>query len=164
MSSVTRFIRQVQPHTTYYSASAVIASPSTTAYELVPTAGAAATGNYPAGTMSTNVTALNDAIVAASTATATSGRLMLRDMGKTVRAPLTVGGNVGFFRQVQLVAPSAITAAQGYAGGAAGVSFGVLGSASAPDAYTAYLTFYIPVAVAGMAAPVVSSHIASGQM
>lgn len=151
MSSVTRFIRQIQPDNTYYSAATVLSAPNTYAYELVPSAGAV--GNYPAGYMAAAGTSLAlQTALTASTYAANSA--LLRDMGKTIRAPVgSVSGNVGYFRQVQLLVPS-------HAGNAANVQ----GSVSAPDAYSPYLTFYVPVAVAGISAAVIPSHGLSGQM
>jgi hypothetical protein len=146
MSSVTRFIRQIPVSTTYYSASAIVSSPSTLAFELVPSVGNII-GNYPPGTMSTNVSALNSRIAAAVSSAGGAANVMLRDMGKTVRAALTSDTTkVGFFRQVQLIAPAPITS---YIGGSDGSNFGVVAGA---DAYTAYLTFYIPIAALGASA------------
>jgi hypothetical protein len=84
----------------------------------------------------------------------TAANLLLRDMGKTVRAPVgSIGGNVGYFRQVQLLAPAAANAAV--------LNGGVLGAVSAPDAYTPYLTFYVSVAIAGVSAAAIPIHAAS---
>jgi hypothetical protein len=81
MSSVTRFIRQIQPESTYYSAAAVLAAPTTYAYELIPSAGAL--GNYPAGYMAAASGALQTALTASTYA---ANSALLRDMGKTIRA------------------------------------------------------------------------------
>lgn len=153
MSSVQRFIRQIQPDNTYYSAANVLSAIATNAYELVPSAGAI--GNYPAGVMTP--AGANALFTAISNAVAVHGAsaLLLRDMGKTVKAALA-GGAVGYFRQVQLLAPAAANAAV--------LNGGVLGAVSAPSANTSYLTFYVSVAVAGVAAAVIPSHGLSGQM
>jgi hypothetical protein len=82
----------------------------------------------------------------------TAANLLLRDMGKTVRAAHS-NGNVGYFRQVQLLAPAAANAAV--------LNGGVLGAVSAPDAYTPYLTFYVSVAIAGVSAAAIPIHAAS---
>ena len=149
MSSVTRFIRQIQPDNTYHSAAAVLAAPATYAYELQPSAGAI--GNYPAGFMAAASGALATALTASTYA---ANSALLRDMGKTVRAPVgSISGNVGYFRQVQLLVPSH-----------AGVAANVQGAVSVPDQYTSYLTFYVPVAVAGISAALIPSHALSGQM
>lgn len=146
MSSVTRFIRQIQPESTYYSAAAVLAAPTTYAYELIPSAGAL--GNYPAGYMAAASGALQTALTASTYA---ANSALLRDMGKTIRAPVTsVSGNVGYFRQVQLLVPS-------HAANPANVQ----GSVSAPDAYSPYLTFYVPIAIAGISAALIPIHAAS---
>jgi hypothetical protein len=103
---------------------------------------------------------------------------ILRDLGKTIYAsygatntaadprlaPSTA--NFGYFRQVQLLKPSAIVA-DNFIGGTSGSTFGVLGAQNNPDNYTDYLTFYIPVTVAGVRGPVPTQNayvIAGGQM
>jgi hypothetical protein len=51
-------------------------------------------------------------------------------------------------------------------GGVSGSTFGVLGAPGTPDPFTNYLTFYIPVTVAGVtaSAPTLAYAIAGGQM
>ena len=147
MSSVTRFIRQIQPDNTYYSAATVLSAPATYAFELVPSAGAV--GNYPAGVMTAASGPLATALTASTYA---ANSALLRDMGKTIRAAIT-GGNVGYFRQVQLLVPSH-----------AGVAANVQGAVLVPDQYSPYLTFYVPVAIAGISAAAIPSHGLSGQM
>ena len=154
MSSVTRFIRQVQ--TPYFSATTVQGTPGTYAYEFQPSA-ANTVGNYPPGYMIAATTPLTDAITAAG------ANSVLRDMGKTIQAPVgSLTGNIGFFRQVQLLAPAAVTAAQGYAGGVAGSTFGVRGA----PIYNDYVVFYIPITVGGVNADMAHSVTPSafGQM
>jgi hypothetical protein len=161
MSSVTRFIRQIPLATTYYNVSAAVLA-GTGVYEFVPTA-ANYVGNYPPGYMQTASAALQAALATAGT----SSDLVLRDMGKTLFAPVgSLSGNAGYFRQVQLLKPSAITAAQGFIGGTAGNRFGVLGDANTPDAYTDFMTFYIAVPVSGVLGGTLSGlfPIAGGQM
>jgi hypothetical protein len=152
MSSVTRFIKQVPLSTTYYSVPASMLSAGTGVYEFVPTA-TNTVGNYAPGFMQAASTALVNALATAGPYTS----CVLRDMGKTVQAPITsLTGNVGFFRQVQLLKPAA-----------SGTSFGVLGAVNTPDAYTDYFTFYIPVPVAGLSAVATMSlafPAAGGQM
>jgi hypothetical protein len=144
MSSVTRFIRQIPASASHLNAATVIANASSMVFELVPSA-TNVVGNYPPGYMQAASLALQAAITAAG------ANVVLRDMGKTILAPVTsVSGNQGFFRQVQLIAPAALSASQGFNGGSAGSTFGVLGASNVPDAYTDYLTFYIPVSVAGV--------------
>lgn len=161
MSSVTRFIRQVPLSTTYYNVSSAILA-GTGVYEFVPTA-ANYVGNYPPGYMITASAALQAALATAGT----TSTLVLRDMGKTIFAPVSsLTGDSGYFRQVQLLKPSAVTAAQGFIGGTAGNTFGVLGAENTPDAYTDYMTFYIAVPVAGVLGGTLSGlyPIAGGQM
>jgi hypothetical protein len=163
MSSVQRFIRQIPAHTQYYSAATVIASVATTAYELVPAAGNVV-GNYPPGTMTAASAGSGVGLAILQAANALPNSLVLRDMGKTVRAALTANtAQVGFFRQVQLIAPAAITS---YIGGASASSFGVLGSpAPGVDAYTSFQTFYIPIIALGASVNVagLTSHNACQQ-
>jgi hypothetical protein len=160
MSSVTRFIRQVPVSTTYYNAVAVLGATSTMVFELVPSA-SNIVANYPPGYVKAAgpelIAALADAVTAH-----TAANLVLRDMGKTIYAQYGTGiasDPSAYFRQVQLLRPSGIsTAAQ---------AFGVLGGQNIPDAYTDFLTFYIPVAVAGVKGPQVNTQafaIAGGQM
>jgi hypothetical protein len=181
MSSVTRFIRQVPLSTTYYDAAAVItasASPSSqiTIYEFYND-GSNYVGNYPPG----YVLPASNGLCSTIAAQGSSSSLILRDMGKTIYAaygalntaadpratPSTV--SYGYFRQVQLLKPTAIgfgTANQ-IIGGTSGSNFGVLGAQNNPDNYTDFLTFYIPVTVAGVRGPVVNTAayaIAGGQM
>ena len=150
MSSVSRFIRQVPLSTTYYNAQTILANIAAQVFEFVPTS-ANYTGNYPPGTMQTASVALQASIAQAVNLNGITF-LVLRDMGKTVFAPVSAatGAASGYFRQVQLLSPAAITSAQGFIGGTAGNTFGVLGGNSTPDAYTDFLTFYIPVTVAGV--------------
>ena len=150
MSSVTRFIRQIPAQASLLNAATVAAAPGSLVYELVPDA-SNVIGNYPPGYVQIAsaplIVAINEAVNAAGGAS----NLILRDMGKTILAPFnSASGNKGFFRQVQLLRPAALSASQGFNGGSAGSTFGVLGAANTPDAYTDYLTFFIPVSVAGV--------------
>lgn len=151
MSSVTRFIRQIPAEASRYSAATVATNPSTMVYELVPDA-ANVTGNYVGnGYVQLASTALVLAIQQAVNAAGGAGNLVLRDMGKTILAPVAgLSGNKGYFRHVQLIAPAALNNAQGFNGGSNGSAFGVLGAANTPDAYTDYLSFYIPVSIGGV--------------
>jgi hypothetical protein len=173
MSSVTRFIRQIPVSTTYYNAQGLFTStPSAgtvvtgTVFEFVPSA-SNYVGNYPSGFNNTTggyVAPASDALKVAlqqnytATESASGAALVLRDMGKTIFAPITAAvgtpadatSSWGYFRQVQLIRPSVMTAAQSFMGGVSGSTFGVLGAANTPDAYTDYLTFYIPVSIGGV--------------
>lgn len=159
MSSVQRFLRQVPLATTYYNSQGVIANAGTTVFEFVPSS-ANVVGNYPPGYMQTPSLALQTAIAAAGTVS------VLRDMGKTIRAPLgSLTGDVGTYRQVQLLLPADVST---YIGGLSGSSNGVLGAAATPDNYTNYLTFYVraPVGGQGLAAAAAAAlyPVAGGQM
>lgn len=151
MSSVTRFIRQIPAEASHLSAAAIAAAPASMIYELVPSA-SNVVGNYPnGGYVQLASAALILAVQEAVNAAGAASSLILRDMGKTILAPVgSASGNQGFFRHVQLLRPQALSASQGFNGGSGGSSFGVLGAANTPDAYTDYLSFYIPVSVAGV--------------
>jgi hypothetical protein len=147
MSSVTRFIRQVPNSTTYYSVNASVLL-GANLYEFQPSA-ANYVGNYPPGFMvvASGVAADVASLVEAGTVLT----LVLRDMGKTIFAQITNSSGVaGWFRQVQVLKPTGITAAQGFIGGTAGQTFGVLGAASVPNGNTDYFTFYVAVPVGGV--------------
>ena len=105
--------------------------------------GAGAGGSFLPGAFSAASWETGNAYVSSISSIGAGG--LLRDMGKTIQAPIGNGANpsVGFFRQVQLLLPSALTAAQGYNGGLNGNTFGVTG--------VSYLTFYVPTVVLGIA-------------
>lgn len=150
MSSVTRFIRQIPIESQHYSAAAVAASPASMVYEFVPAA-SNVVGNYMPGYVQLASAALVAAINQAVAAAGGASNLVLRDMGKTILAPVgSASANQGYFRHVQLLRPDALSASQGFNGGSAGSNFGVLGAANVPDAYTDYLSFYIPVGLNGV--------------
>jgi hypothetical protein len=179
MSSVTRFIRQVPVSTTYYSANSIIGGPFspganiTNAYQFIPD-GSNYVGNYPPGFMTqaspgSGVPA-GVALYNAINELGNNPALILRDMGKTIKARYDTAGAIGtlsdgegFFREVQLLNPGPLGTAAGTSviGGTNGSAFGVLGAAPT------YLTFYISVTVAGVRgpAPTVPTYaIAGGQM
>jgi len=172
MSSVTRFTRQIAQGNTYYLATGILTGSFTYVYELVPGA-ANVVGNYPsasAGSYMQNASAALQAALNQLLNVNAAATLLLRDMGKTIQAPVgNTTGPTAFFRMVQVINPGAISYTQGVIGGASGTTFGVLGAVSTPDAYTNYLTFYIPVAVAGVSGLTVTPaaiplQIASGSM
>lgn len=168
MSSVTRFLKQLpagQGQT--YLTSTSLGLIDNCAYAFIPTS-ANVVGNYPPGAMvllsnDASLGGLQNAIVnalsyAQASPTAVPTLLgVLRDMGKTIFAPVsgTVAGvpaaltsassNYGYFRQVQLLVPGAVTANQ--VGGASGSAFGVVGPSPTGSSY---LTFYLPVSVASV--------------
>jgi len=157
MSSVTRFIRQINNNNAFVKATDLVAAPATYVFELVPADGNVV-GNYAPGYMQAGSASLRGAITAAA-----GSNPVLRDMGKTVRAPLgSASGAIGYFRQVQLLVPAG--EAGKFIGGPSGNAGGVVGSS--PDAYSPYMTFYVPVVVYGVnAVPTgVASHVLCGQM
>jgi hypothetical protein len=167
MSSVTRFLKQVPAGLNYYS----LPTAYTSLYEFVPSS-SNTVGNYPPGAM---VAAANSAALAAYLQTTgmpyAGGSLqagfVMRDMGKTVKASIasseanaaagTVSANTeAHFRQFQILKPVA-----GNVDGA----FGVSGAATIPNAYTDYVTVYIPVTILGtVAAPAGVALVPGGQM
>jgi len=154
MSSVTRFIRQIPSSASHLNAAALVAGAASLAFELVPSSGNIV-GNYPPGYVQ-NSAALAAAITAANAAA--SGAVLLRDMGKTILAPVgSLSGAQQYYRQVQLIAPAALSS--GFVG-----NFGVLGAAANPSANVDYLSFYIPVSVAGVGVAVNAYPVAAGQM
>ena len=159
MSSVTRFLRQIPTGLTYVNPSTLIS----VALDFVPTAGNYV-GNYPPGYMATAATTGLSNILAG-----VGGQALVRDMGKTIFAPYaSVAGNLGFFREYQLLSVTPITPAQGFLGGVTGNTFGVVGpsSATVPGTST-FATFYLPVAIAGVGSPATLPVInaqAGGQM
>ncbi len=156
MSSVQRFLKQVAPSNAFVGAGA-LATLRDTAHMLVPTS-ANVVANYPSsgGALVEASDDLKNAImqVLANTPSPVYA-VVLRDMGKTVFGPTASSAanaangvyqsTYGYFRQVQLLTPLATNATQ--VGGSTGSAFGVLGSS---PLYSPYLTFYLPVPVAGV--------------
>jgi hypothetical protein len=171
MSSVTRFIRQIPVSTTYYDAAGVITNASSSAGNNLYTFTADEgnyVGNYTPGYMTAgNAQLVAQIAAAAAKATSTSSTLVLRDMGKTLFARVGVSGtNKGYFRQVQLINPTAITSTN-ILGGTTGTNFGVLGAPGVPAPGDDYFSFYIPVTVAGVSvasANLAAYAVAGGQM
>ena len=154
MSSVQRFLKQHAPSQQFFSAPATGVLNAAAVYEFVPTS-TNVVGNYPPGYVQLITGAVATAIAAQNNGVNAPNGVVLRDMGKTIFAPIdSATGVMGHFRQVQLLAPKAVSASQGFIGGVAGNTFGVLGvpagSGATTDAYTSYLTFYIPVTVGGV--------------
>jgi hypothetical protein len=152
MSSVTRFLKQYDASQTYLSVPTTL----TQLYEFVPSTGT--TGNYPAGfVQSIAGTAVATYIVQQ----AATGTLIMRDMGKTITAPITnLAGVVGRYRQVQVLAARDLNATNN--------TFGVIGvPAGTPtytDAYVSYYVLYIPVPIGGVlgAAPLAGVNVLTG--
>ena len=160
MSSITRFLKS---HTqTYLTAPSSGVLDATKVYEFIPTNGNVVM-NYPPGyvrIITGNAAAVVTALAAQNNGVNAPNGVVLRDMGKTIYAPVgSLTGVSGHFRQVQLLAPQSINATQQFIGGTAGNTFGVLGSPAGgdnTDAYTGYLTFYIAVPVGGVLGAAVS--------
>lgn len=167
MSSVTRFIRQIPVSTTYYDATNSLAN----AYAFIPLP-SNYVGNYPPGgvVLCSSATLTAAAILNQQLGVVGVADAVVRDIGKTIYAEvLTAAGAsngasalFGYFREVQLLKPLPIgLTSNTIIGGTNGTAFGVGGSAGA------YLTFYIPVTVAGVRASAPGGNfyaIAGGQM
>jgi hypothetical protein len=155
MSSVTRFLKQYDPSQSYLTVPASL----TALYEFVPSG--TVTGNYPAGyVQAVSGTAATEIV---KQAVAGNGTLVLRDMGKTITAPITSAtGVVGRYRQVQLLGVKDLNATN--------QTFGVLGQpagGAATNANVSYYVLYIPVPIAGVlgAAPLTGvAALVGGQM
>lgn len=157
MSSVTRFLRQIPVGQPTYGIGInnSLNVVRDAACVLVPSSGNYV-GNYPPGLVAPADAGLKNAIVTADDSVP-STYAVVRDMGKTIFAQTadtvalaqagTGNGSWGYFRQVQLLLPQPITTTQGFLGGTNGSVFGVYGG-SPP--YAPYLTFYVPIDVAGV--------------
>lgn len=143
MSSVTRFLTQVNSSAAIFSAGNIAA----VAYDFNPASGNVV-GNYPPG----YVTAV-PASTAALITSAVSAGAVLRDMGKTIYAGIGATPTAyGRFRQVQVLVPSIGT--NNFIGGTTGSTSGVIGGVGIGSALTNYMTFYIPVVNNGLSAVV----------
>jgi hypothetical protein len=153
MSSVTRFIRQVGPSGKFLNAAVIAAAPATYCYEFTPASGNVV-GNYPPGFMNAAGSPLQASISQIANNAGGVANLIIRDMGKTVKAQITnASGAIGFFRQVQLVYPQPL----GF-----NSTNGVYG-----DAATHFLSFYVPIVIDGVAvvpAAAVAAHALCGQL
>lgn len=178
MLSKHKITRQIPLTTTYYDATKVVNEPGTYAFSFYPSSGQGAfagvnsskgymvRGDWEQFLNGTLIYSINSAVAAAGGA----HMVVLRDMGKTVysgyiddfSALFTGVQKKAYFRQVQLISPTAL-GANGWNGGPNGSTFGVtgypaviskliLGGASGPLNSTAYLTFYIPVTIANIVA------------
>lgn len=138
MSSVTRFLTQVNTSAAIFSAGNALASPATAAYEFIPASGNTV-GNYPPG----YVQLLPLSVSALLNGLPVNGAV-LRDMGKTIYAGIGATPTAyGRFRQVQVLVPS--VGNNNFIGGTSGNTGGVIGGPGIGDAYTNYMTFYVPV-------------------
>jgi hypothetical protein len=141
MSSIQSFLRQRNV------ANSLLQAPTTAGcyYNFVSGPGNYV-GNYPPGYM----VAAEAAIAAAAAAQS----LLIRDMGKTIKAPIgtSVTATEGFFREVQLIAPVASVSATGSTtfGVGSGVAGGAAGTVPAGNTgFDGYGTFYIPIVIDG---------------
>ena len=136
MSSVQRFIRQINHDSMYFSAATVVSNAATVAFDFTPSS-SNVVGNYPPGYMTAAGSGALATLIAQANA---AGPVILRDMGKTVQAVVGSSGTVlAFYRQVQLISLLATSVG------------GVQGGVNVPTAGSDYLTFYIPISVAGSA-------------
>ena len=150
MSSVQRFLKQIPADKSQY---AFNAAGVPNLYELVPGAGNVV-GNYP-GSVG-YVQALNSANGTGLLIAGLGANVVVRDMGKTIRAPIaSPTGAIGYFRQIQFLLPGPLTSV---VGGVGAPSFGVTGGQAAASNY---LTVYAPVAVGGIL-PLATAILANG--
>lgn len=140
MSSVTRFLTQVNPSASIFSAGNI----ATVAYEFIPASGNTV-GNYPPGYVQ-----VAPAPVLALLASAVSAGAVLRDMGKTIYAGVGATPTAyGRFRQVQVLVPQ--VGNNNFVGGSGNLATGgVIGGPAIGDAYTNYMVIYIPIVSNGM--------------
>ena len=130
MSSVQSFLKQRVPSATLFNAPT-----NTTCYYQLAAASGNLTGNYPPGYM-------------VASAPAVVAGLLIRDMGKTVKAKIGADPNgtaiAGFFRAVQLIDPSK----------PATVPFGVIGNAPTAGnvGNMGYETYYLATVIDGSVA------------
>jgi hypothetical protein len=139
MTSIDKTLRQRDQATSFASA------PSNPCYYTFIAISGNYVGNYSPGYMQ-------------KTAEIPTGKgILIRDMGKTIKAPIGVSGVLdinatsGFFRAVQFIFPVASVSATGST--TFGVGIGSSGAAVLPTAGnigdTGYGTYYIPVVVDG---------------
>ena len=154
MSSIQSFLRQRSQTSTFFQA------PTNACYYTFVAGPGNYVGNYPPGYMM-----LADAYIPATVlaAASTTQPLLIRDMGKTIKAPIGVlnatpilspAATEGFFREVQLINPVAAVSAtssttfgvgNGATGGAAAGTLPSAGNAGSDG----YGTFYIPIVIDG---------------
>lgn len=154
MTSVTRFLTQVNTSATIFSAGNALSNPATAAYEFVPASGNVV-GNYPPGYVQ-----LVPASVATLLAAAATSGAVLRDMGKTIYAGVGATPTAyGRFRQVQVLVPTVGT--NNFIGGTTGSTSGVIGGPGIGDAFTNYMTIYLPVVHNGIVPSVAANAIST---
>ena len=147
MTSVQRSMRQRDITTSFLQA------PANQCYYIFVSGAGSVTGNYP-GTLTSGYMMLAESIPTPSQG------YILRDMGKTIRAALSVGANsnflqpianTGFFRAVQLITPVAAVAPTGSTTFGVGTnSLGAGNLISAGNVGDAgYGTYYVPIVIDG---------------
>jgi hypothetical protein len=141
MSSIQSFLRQRNVANTIFSA------PTTSGcyYTFVATAGNYV-GNYPPGYMV--------AVSGTPTGVPEGKGVLVRDMGKTIKAPIGTGNiaaTSGFFREIQFIDPQPAVSATGST--TFGVGTGSQGAGVLPSAGNAgdsgYGTYYLAIVVDG---------------
>ena len=133
-------------------ASVIAATPATYCYEFTPASGNVV-GNYPPGFMNTAGTPLTTAIAGIVNNAGAAANLIIRDMGKTVKAQIgNSSGAIGYFRQVQLIYPQPL---------GVNATNGVYGEAA-----TKFLSFYVPIVIEGVSVvpAAVKSYTLCGQL
>ena len=142
MSSIQSFLRQRSQTSTFFQA------PTNACYYNFVAGSGNYVGNYPPGYMA----------LAVANPVPSAGSL-IRDMGKTVKAPIgTVGATPpvpltsteGFFREVQVISPVAAVSATGST--TFGVGINSAGAAVQPAGNAGddgYGTYYIPIVIDG---------------
>ena len=135
MSSIQSFLRQRSQTSTFFQA------PTNECYYVFVAGPGNYVGNYPPGYMQ----------LAAAIPVPAQGYL-IRDMGKTIKAPLGngVSATAGFFRAVQVISPVAAVAPTGNS--TFGVGLNSAGAAVLPAGNVGdagYGTYYIPIVIDG---------------
>jgi len=139
MTSIDKTLRQRD------QATSIVSAPSNPCYYTFIAISGNYVGNYSPGYMQ-------------KTAEIPTGKgILLRDMGKTVKAPIGIGGVLkpsatnGYFRAIQFIAPVVVSSATSST--TFGVGIGSQGAAVLPTAGNVadvgYGTYYIPVSVDG---------------
>lgn len=138
MTSVQKFLRQLNVPNT------LLQAPTNDCYYNFVAGPGNYVGNYPPGYM--QVASANPVPAAGS---------LIRDMGKTIKAPIgtDVNATLGFFREVQVIDP--VTVASATSSSTFGVGINAAGAQSQPSGNvgdSGYNTYYIPIIVGGIVA------------
>jgi len=139
MSSIQGFLRQRN------QATSLLQAPTNNCYYNFVADSSNYVGNYPPGYMQS--VAVNPV-----SSQATPALILIRDMGKTIKAPIGVSGVLsasatsGFFREIQLINPVAAVSATGSS--TFGVGINSAGAGPNPG-FDGYGTYYIPIVIDG---------------